>query len=150
MIKEVEGCLIAKALNGEFDVIAHGVNCHCLMSNGLAPQMAKSFGCDNFYLERNEFKGMYDKLGRIDYEKIPVLNLTIVNAYTQYEPGPNADITALRLCLKKINHQFKGKHIGLPLICAGIGGLAWSDVKQVITEELKDVRVTIVHYKPTI
>ena len=73
--------------------------------------------------------------------------------------------------MRKINHKFKGKHIGLPLIGCGIAGGIWDldayslkesesfriatqlrsngfkDVKTIIQEELKDCDVTIVHYK---
>ena len=82
------------------------------------------------------------------------------------------DYEALTLCLRKINHIFKGKHIGLPLIGCGLAGGVWDyhklpktsdeeieiyeqfyhqekkDVKTIIQEELKDMDVTIVHYKP--
>ena len=54
--KEVQGCLITKALNGDFDVICHGANCFCTMKAGIAPQMAKTFGCDEFWLENIMFK----------------------------------------------------------------------------------------------
>ena len=75
------------------------------------------------------------------------------------------DYEALILCLRKINHIFKGKHIGLPgSIGAGLAGGIWDkndlplkmlealhrnfkDVKTIIQEELKDMNVTIVHYK---
>lgn len=78
--KEVEGDLIKLALNGDFDVISHGCNCFCNMQAGIAPLMAKAFGCDTFQLERltyeNEWgdkiptnhKGDINKLGQIDYE----------------------------------------------------------------------------------
>jgi O-acetyl-ADP-ribose deacetylase (regulator of RNase III) len=77
---EIYGNLIELALQGEFDVIAHGANCWCTMGAGLAPQMAKTFGCDTFPMERltyeNEYgdkiptnnKGDINKLGQIDYE----------------------------------------------------------------------------------
>lgn len=81
---EVEGNLIALAKRGEFDVIAHGCNCFCQMGAGIAPQMAKEFGCNKFTKELTSFiqydedgheytvktnnKGNINKLGTIDYE----------------------------------------------------------------------------------
>lgn len=160
--KEVDGDLIQLALQGEFDVIAHGVNCFCTQKSGLAPQMVKVFGTDMFDLEIEEYedlhkdfdsqpykirttnKGDINKLGQIQYEtkylwfnhpsgKTVAMNsrirgqentqkLIVVNAYTQYHYGKNhsdgvenpIDYEALTLCMRKINHTFKGKHIGLP------------------------------------
>ena len=59
--------------------------------------------------------------------------------------------------MKKINSEFKGKHVGLPLIGCGIAGGIWErnlknnpshkTVKEIIQTELKDCDVTVVHYK---
>jgi len=115
--KEIEGNLITLALDGEFDVIAHGCNCFCTMGAGLAPQMAKAFGCDLFPLENSIYKGDINKLGQIDYEvllreplgdgdvvlpdeKVTLNNwksiypfarfaLAVVNCYSQYGFGIN-------------------------------------------------------------
>ena len=167
--KEVEGCLIEKSLNGEFDVIAHGCNCFCLQKAGIAAQMSKTFNTLDFLLENVALRGSINKLGQIDYEQVlltsdnnilleknydvpaPKINwgfppLTVVNAYTQYQPGPNLDYEALTLCMRKINHIFKGKHIGLPQIGAGIAGGDWNRIKTIIQQELKDCDVTVVIY----
>ena len=79
-------------------------------------------------------------------------DLTIVNAYTQYGFGRNhsngtqipLDYEALTLCMRKINHNFKGKHIGLPQIGCGLAGGDWLRVKSIIQTELKDCNVTVV------
>lgn len=163
--KEVEGCLIEKSLNGEFDVIAHGCNCFCTMKAGIAPQMAKTFRCDKFIKEYQAFAGNINKLGTIDYRNFGKNRLTseiynleyildvdmsfkpfqVVNAYTQYEPGSNLDYEALTLCLRKINHIFKGKHIGLPgFIGAGLAGGDISRIREIIRKELSDCETTVV------
>lgn len=166
--KEIKGDLIVLAKQGKFDVISHGTNCFCIQGAGIAPQMAKSFGTDLFDMENESYSGDINKLGTIDYEyresplwftrKIPFNNkgkgLFIVNSYTQYNLGPNhkegisipLDYNALRLCMKKINHIFAGKHIGLPQIGAGLAGGDWKLIKQIIQEELKDMQVTVVIY----
>lgn len=82
-------------------------------------------------------------------------SVIVVNSYTQYGFGRNhengtevpLDYEALRLCLRKINHSFKGYHIGLPLIGCGLAGGSWEIVKKIISEELINMKVTIVHYK---
>lgn len=80
--------------------------------------------------------------------------LFIVNSYTQYHYGANhkdgiknpVDYDAITLCMRKINHEFKGKHIGLPKIGCGLAGGDWTVVKSIIQNELKDMDVTVVIY----
>ena len=167
---EVSGNLIIKALEGCFDVIGHGVNCQCTMGAGIAPQMVKAFACNDFVLEKSQYKGDINKLGNIDYEpfflkdgkahrgkntvRMEGYDLYVVNAYTQYNYGRNhtdgdskpLNYEALTLCMKKINHIFKGKHIGLPgLIGCGLAGGDPVRVKEIIRKELIDCDVTIVY-----
>ena len=157
MYNEIEGDLIKLALEGTFDVIAHGCNCFCTMGAGIAPQMAKAFGCDKYPLENELHRGEINKLGHINYDWINKTPnditiprpLYIVNAYTQYYYGGKnpIDYEALTLCMRKINHIFKGKHIGLPKIGAGLAGGDWDKIKLIIQTELKDCNVTVVIYK---
>ena len=77
-------------------------------------------------------------------------SLFIINAYSQYNYGTDTvkiDYDALTLCLKKINHNFRGKTIGLPLIGCGLAGGDWNIVKKIIEKELNAVDVIIVHYE---
>ena len=170
---EVEGDLIKLAIEGKFDVIAHGCNCHSTMGAGIAPQMAKAFGADDFPMER--WGSTIQKLGNIDYQTVVLgenaiwtlddyknnrnePELTVVNAYTQYNYGRNhvdgtfkpLDYEALTLCMRKMNKVFKGKHIGLPQIGAGLAGGDWEVIKKIIQTELSDCEVTVVIYKPEI
>jgi len=167
--QELDGDLITLAKAGTFDVIAHGCNCHSTMGAGIAPQMAKAFGCDRFKMEL--WGSTVSKLGNIDYQHFVLgqfaiwstedaknnLNekeLTVVNAYTQFNYGRNhADgdakplsYEALTLCMKKMNILFAGKHIGLPKIGAGLAGGDWDLIKEIIQRELKDCKVTVVNY----
>ncbi len=151
--KEINGDLIQLAQQGEFDVIVHGCNCFCSMKSGIAPQMAEAFGCDKYPLEDLKFQGFINRLGAIDFKEIN--GLTIVNAYTQYfnrtlnpdKQAINLDYEALTLCLRKINHVFAGKFIGLPQIGAGLAGGDWNLIKKIIKKELKDCNVIIVIYE---
>ncbi len=68
MYNEINGDLIKLALEGKFDVIAHGCNCFCTMGAGIAPQMAKTFGCDKFKMEFSQYRGDINKLGTIDFK----------------------------------------------------------------------------------
>jgi len=75
-----------------------------------------------------------------------------VNCYSQYGFGRNhkegsvapLDYEALTLCLRKINHTFKGQHVGLPQIGCHLAGGDWNVVKEMIQKELKDCQVTVV------
>lgn len=147
---EVDGDLITLAQEGTFDVIVHGCNCFCTQKSGIAPQMVKAFETHQTPLEDTIYKGDINKLGQIDYfipDDYP--NLMVTNAYTQYDyKGKyNLDYDALVMCLKKINHIFKGKHIGLPKIGCGLAGGDWNLVKVLIKKCLADCKVTIVNYK---
>lgn len=171
--KEVHGDLIQLAHEFMFDVITHGCNCHCTMGAGIAPQMAKAFGCNTFKMESEEYKGDINKLGTIDYELLFFSNwdqkyerypdegdkilhkMYVVNSYSQYNYGANhadgvarpLDYEALTLCLRKINSIFKGQRIGLPQIGAGLAGGNWNRIQASIQQELKDCDVTVVIYK---
>lgn len=161
MYKEINGDLIELAKNGEFDAIAHGCNCFCTMGAGIAPKMAEAFGCDQFKAEHVALKGNINKLGTIDCKFYEGFNLNseygldVINAYTQYHYGKNhidgvsspVDYEAITLCMRKINHIFKGKHVGLPKIGCGLAGGDWNIVKSIIQKELKDCDVTIVIYE---
>jgi O-acetyl-ADP-ribose deacetylase (regulator of RNase III) len=171
--KEIDGNLITLALDGTFDVIVHGANCFCTMGAGIAPQMAKAFGCDTFKLEGKEYAGDINKLGQIDfetrhfskwdqeYQKYPdegdtiLRSLVIINAYTQYHYGSYRvggvdkpiDYDAITLCMRKINHIFKGKTIGLPyVIGCGLAGGDINIVLPIIKNELKDMNVIMVKF----
>lgn len=170
--QEIKGDIIQLALENTFNVIAHGCNCYCIQGKGIAKQMKDTFQTNKYPLERIEEKGNINKLGLIDYMLYYQGDcfVQVVNAYTQYGPGPNLDYNALRLCLRKINHIFPNHHIGLPQIGCGIAGGIWDinefamqnyasfrkavalrqdgfkDVKTIIIEELKDCNVTVVIY----
>lgn len=168
---EIEGDLIQLAKEGRFDVITHGCNCLSNMGAGIAPQMAKAFGVDKFWME--SWGPTISKLGCIDYEtfvigknaiwsiedadnKLNEPELIVVNSYTQFRYGKNhtdgvskpLDYEALTLCMRKINQEFSGKHIGLPKIGAGLAGGDWNKIKNIIQTELKDMKVSVVIYKP--
>lgn len=163
--KEVDGDLIELANNGEFDIIAHGCNCFCTMGAGIAPQMAKAFGCDQFPQEHELLSGDIRKLGNIDFrtyhyaknsDGVAKNPITVINAYTQFGPGfshygKNVEplhYRSLILCFEKINYLFKGKHIGLPQIGCGLAGGDWEEVKKIIQRYLIDMDITVVNYKP--
>ena len=166
--KEIKGNLITLAKEGQFEVIAHGCNCFNMQYAGIADQMRINFNTDKFRLESEEFKGDYNKLGQIDFEAVnrktgqiitdfdtllkevedPITNsLTVVNCYTQYNGGANLEYQALIMALMKINHTFKGRTVGIPLIGGGIAGGNPDIIKSIMQKLLKDVDATLVIFE---
>ena len=157
-MKYIIGNLIDLALDGQFNVIAHGCNCFKNFGAGLAAQFAvkipSAYGAD--VRHSNPSLGDYSQITIKLAEYEP---LTVVNCYTQHYYGrpysetnktkypfdtAEARYEAIRTCFKGINEQFKGLSIGLPLIGCGLAGLEWSIVEKIIQEELNLLDVTIV------
>lgn len=153
---EIKGDLIKLALEKKFDVIAHGCNCFNTQGAGVAVVMAKNFNTDRFPMELVN-RGDWSKLGNIEYKTFNLgtddtpFNLKVVNCYTQYHYGHKFgipfDIEAFTLCMRKMNKEFHGEHIGLPKIGAGLAGGNWDEIKIIIQKELKDCEVTIVLFE---
>lgn len=154
-ITVIKGNLITLAQSGAFDVISHGCNCLCQMGAGIAPQMAKAFGVDKFKMEHESQRGNYNKLGQIDFELRNVnddKDLIVVNSYSQFGFGRShdggtqvpLDYIALEMCMKKINHMFRGSHVGLPWIGCGLAGGDKNKVSEILHRVLTDVKLTIV------
>lgn len=165
MIKYIEGDIIEFAKEGWFDVVVHGCNCFCTMGAGLAPKMAKAFGCDKFEKEKPQYKGDKSKLGTIDYQAVTIavgtdewditeMDLIVVNAYTQFDirrrivDPPTIDYDALRSAMKQLNATFPGKRIGMPQIGAGLAGGDWNIIESIIIDEMIDCNIFIVKFKP--
>ncbi len=157
---EVEGNLITLAQIGMYDIIVHGCNCFCAMGSGIAPQIAKAYPMAQ-EADNATIKGDMRKLGSFTVgidplNKTPSMTdgLRIINAYSQYhfaEPSPygiQLDYDALTLSLRKINHFYPGKIIGLPQIGAGLARGDWDKIKQIIQTELNKLEVIVVIYVP--
>jgi len=157
-MKEIKGNLIRLAKEARFDIIVHGCNCFCRMGSGLAPQIKKNFP-SAWAADAATEAGDIRKLGSYTFgtELVHDKNdqpevLIVINAYSQYTYDASTkplDYEALTLALRKINHNYKGKSIGVPLIGAGLAGGEWERIKIIIETELKDMKVTIVHYDGT-
>lgn len=150
-MKEVNGNLIDLALEGNFDIIIQGCNCFNTFGRGLAKEIKERLP-QVYAVDCKTKKGDMNKLG--NYSSC-VINteegddFMVLNCYTQYVWDSSTkplDYEALTLCLRKINHEFKGHIIGVPLIGAGLAGGDWYAIRNIIERELKDMDVTIVHF----
>jgi len=164
-MKEIDGDIVELSRRGMFEVILQNCNCFCIQGKGLAPIMNRHFNTLSFKMEAQKYKGSMNKLGTIDYEHLYLEDgknwtkypdemgewvthtMYVVNAYAQYKLGKSLDYEALTLCLRKINHTFKGKKIGVPKIGAGISGGNWEKIRTIIEKELVDLQVIIINYK---
>lgn len=155
----VTGDLIMKALEGQFDVIAHVANCQNVMGSGIAAQIRQEWR-EVFLIDREYYNSHHDKylmMGNYSRFQAQVREgkwLDILNLYAQFTPGGNSptshiplDYDALRICLRKVNQLSPGKSIGLPWLGCGLARASKSDVKALIVRELYNMNVTIVEYE---
>jgi len=121
----LSGDLLQLALEGRFDVIIHGCNCHC--------------------------QGDISKLGTISFAEIDRNGhaFHVVNGYTQFHwrgNGVKADYDAIRSVMRTVRATFPGKRIGYPRIGAGLAGGDWDVIRAIIEEELAEEDHTCVEY----
>jgi len=146
--REITGNLLTMAKAGEFDMIVHGCNCFATMGAGIAAEVAEVFPEAKEADEKfsRTIPRSLAKLGLYSKAIIPLKGkkeLTVVNAYTQYQPGPDFRMEALEKWIVKINawieHQAyikEGYKIGFPQIGCGIGGGDWEEVKRTILDKM--------------
>lgn len=139
------GDIMAAAVRGEFDVFMHGCNCFHTMGAGVACLIKHKFP-EAYRADLKTIKGDRNKLGTFSLAKVG--DLIIANAYTQFNYGSKqqqVDYDAVRKCMRSARKMFTGKRIGMPKIGAGFGGGQWDIIANIIREELKDTRVTVMY-----
>ena len=148
MMKESEKGLIG--LGHAF--YTHGCNCHNAMGSGIAPQIANAYPSvlrsdtlyhDSFPTEKSKRNHM---LGTAF--PVPITNnLTIINSYTQFYPGKDLRMSALRECFESLNRMIGSKGtLFIPMIGAGIAGGDWQLIKAVINNVTPDLQIVVVEY----
>lgn len=148
--KVVEGNLIDLAIEGNFDIIAHGCNCQKIMGAGIAFQIANRIPKAKLVDQQDE-RSPLQRLGDLSisdpYKTLSGKIFIVLNLYTQFMPGRNLNYSALELVLQKVNSLYPELKIGIPLIGCGIAGGDWKKVEMVIQKYLFDLEVTVVKYK---
>ena len=117
---------------------AHGCNCAGAMGKGIALQFKERYPF--MYLEYKKLcqDGAFN-LGDVYIYKTD--NGVIFNLGTQKTWRTKADINAIRNALfKMLSYASRNnvRNIALPKIGAGLGGLNWIDVKEIIDETSKE------------
>lgn len=152
MIREVSGdILLSKA-----DVIAHGVAPADALATGLGAGMREAFPA--MFEPFHEYcKALHPMPGDSwtwsgSGKRGPV---KVVCLFTQQQalvkgqkPGP-ATLEAVRHSLgnlKKALKKVKATSVALAKVGTGAGGLAWADVKPIVTEQLSDLSIPVLLY----
>ncbi len=147
MFKVVTGDLF----RSRADVLVHGANCCNKMASGVAGIVLKLYP-EAVDVDRRTVSGDKTKLGNYSewhgnhaYYKQPI---TVINAYTQFYPGPDARLEAIDRVFAKIAIDFKDNSISFPAIGSGIGGLRIEMVFELMqkhfNEHPKDVTLYLV------
>ena len=149
-VELIRGDLLQLALDGRFDVIAHGCNCMCQMGKGIAQSIKNKFP-EAYEADKQTTRGDRGKLGTFTTAAIERgdAKFVVVNAYTQFDyrpPGPNVDYDAIRAAMREVKRQFSGKRIGYPKIGAGLAGGDWTRIAAIIEEELAGEDHTLVEF----
>jgi len=128
------------------DAFCHGCNCKGIMGAGIAAEVKKYFPemfkvyrqlCLNreFILGGVFTASISDIVGTYQNEIAKAGFKTVYNLATQNNIGPNANLRAIEasVCLMIDNAEKAGiKTIGVPRLGAGIGGLDWKIVKEIL------------------
>lgn len=149
-LTHVKGDILQYTLDNNIPILAHGCNCFCNFGAGLALQIKNTWK-DVYLADKATKAGDITKLG--SYTGYQVENGPLVlNLYTQYYYGYRFgrpfDYEAFIVCLRKLNHVYKGYKIALPKIGCGHGGASWERVSYLIRYELKNLDKVIVHLPP--
>lgn len=153
--KTIQGDLVKMALEGDFDVIVHGCNCHNTMGAGIAKQIKYAFP-EAYYQDCQTERGDRTKLGNYSCATdVPVGDgdvgtVDIINAYTQYDYRGKSpvDYKAIKMVFELLNKDCgAGERIGIPKIGAGLAGGDWATIKKIIDAATPNLNITLVEYK---
>ena len=146
-MKIVSGDLLQLAVEGAFDVIIHGCNCHCTMGAGIAKAIRDRFP-EAWRADQQTESGDRSKLGGFTSAEVKREGKTfvVVNGYTQFDFS--VDYDALRSVMAAVQREFSGRRIGYPKIGAGLGGGDWPTIEAIIDEELAGEDHTLVEFSP--
>lgn len=110
-------------------VIAHGCNCFHLMGSGIARAIANKWPEVPRVDRAHHKRGDINALGTISLATLE--EITVLNLYTQYQPGRSFEYAALRDCIRKLERS-KYTDIAIPRIGCGIGGGDWPVVEELL------------------
>ena len=98
--REINGNLLDLFDQGEFEMIGHGANCHSTMDSGIAAKIKERFPVA-YYADKYCSLSPLEKLGHFSVGCGDNDPGWVVNFYTQFNPGPDADYIWLKSSLRK-------------------------------------------------
>lgn len=116
------------------NAVAHGCNCVGVMGAGIAAQVSKRYPALYREYARRCSAGKFN-LG--DVYTWEGKDITIFNLGTQFQPGPKAVLSAVRYTVTEVCQLAPAlgiTQVAMPLIGAGIGGLAPKDVQEALLD----------------
>jgi|TARA_R110000851_G_scaffold112921_4_gene237328 O-acetyl-ADP-ribose deacetylase (regulator of RNase III) len=125
------------------DLIGHGCNCFLSMGAGIAKEVKERFS-EAHLADLNTKYGDRSKLGDYtlaEYDGFKILNLYTQYKYTRHEV--DADYSAIASVFAKINEEYEGKSLGIPVIGAGLAGGDWTEISKIIEAETPDLNVFV-------
>jgi O-acetyl-ADP-ribose deacetylase (regulator of RNase III) len=114
------------------DALAHGCNCAGAMGKGIALEFRRRFPAMYAEYKQRCADGRFTLGGVFAWKADGV---TVFNLGTQRSWTTRAELPAIEAALGAMLEQAEAqgiRRIGLPRIGAGLGGLAWQDVKAVL------------------
>lgn len=128
--------------------LGHGVNCRGFMGAGIAPQFRTRWPAMFAEYQRACASGQLTLGGFMPWRD-PESGQVIYNLATQDRPGRYATLDAVQTSLTlMVQHAYwkQVPRVAIPRLGAGIGGLAWHDVRAVVeaVAEPSPVEVTVV------
>ena len=142
-MKEVIGDIFMIAPKTKGAVIIHGANCKKTMGAGVAKMVRYDFP-DAWNADNEDERTPNERFG--DFTAFDYENFTIVNAYTQFNPGKNVSYMAIRTALTIVKDKYSGRPFFVPRIGAGIAGGDWDRIKGIMEEVFEGEDLTIVTY----
>jgi O-acetyl-ADP-ribose deacetylase (regulator of RNase III) len=134
---------------GQFDAVAHGVNCAAEMRSGIAVRFRVRYP-DMYTRYLDECHDRRLTLGRV----LPWRTrhgLWVYNLATQDRPGSDARPYAIAQSLAEglARAEDQGvRSLGIPRLGAGVGGLTWDEVVPVLEEAAGASRVRVITVTP--
>ena len=127
----------------ELDLIGHGCNCFLSMGAGVAKEVKERFN-EAHLADLGTKYGDRNKLGKYtcaEYDGFNILNLYTQYKYTRHEV--DVDYDAIDEVFLRLNEEFQGQTLGIPVIGAGLAGGNWSEIEKIIEEATPDLEVFV-------
>jgi O-acetyl-ADP-ribose deacetylase (regulator of RNase III) len=130
--------------DADLPAVGHGCNCAGAMGAGIAVVFRKRYP-DMYREYRQRCADGRFRLGEVFVWETP--DLVVYNLATQPVPGPSATLDAIDTSVRAAladAQQRELPRLGIPRIGAGLGGLQWTDVAEVLTRASADSVVDLV------